>query len=137
MGILSPFFSWLLLSVSGVPKRGEHWLCIQMYQVQCVCTGMLMNVGIRRLASKEPHKNSLFFKNVLLSPMAEGLSLVHVQWVAEFLITVPETLGPTVKIDSLKCTQWSGNASSSKHGRCTWYLLSLLQWLVIQLNAFD
>jgi len=96
MGILSPCFSWLLLSVSGVPKQGEHWPCIQMYQVQCLCAGMLMNAGIRRLAREELCKKSLFFQKVLLCPMAEGQSLVHAQRVADFLITVPETLCPTI-----------------------------------------
>lgn len=137
MVILSPSFSWLLLSVSGVPKQGEHWLCIQMYQVQFVCAGTLMNVGIRRLASKEPLMKSFFFKKVLLCAMAEGQSLVHVQWVAEFLIIVPKNLCPTVKIVGLKSAQWSGSASSSERWRFTRYLLSFLQQLGIQLNALD
>lgn len=54
-----------------------------------------MNVVIRRLARQEPGKKSLFFRNVLLCPMAEGQGSVHVQRVAEFLITVPENLCPT------------------------------------------
>lgn len=131
------FFSWLLSNISGVPKQGEHWLCIQMYQVRCICTGMLMNVGIRRLAREEPCKKRLFFKKVLLCPTAKGQSLVHVQWVAEFLITVPKNLCPTIQIVGLKFAQWSGSASSSKHQRCTWHLRSTLQWLGIQLNALD
>lgn len=69
--------------------------------------------------------------------MAEGQSLVHVQWVAEFLITVPKNLCPTVKIVGLKFAQWSGSASSSECWRFTWYLLSFLQQLGIQLNALD
>lgn len=114
MDVLSSCFSWLLLSVSGVPKQGKHWPCIQMCQVQCVCTGILMNVGIRRLAREEPRKKSLLFQKVFLGPMAEGQSLVRVHWVAEFLITMPENLCP-VKIVELKFAKWSGSVSSPKH----------------------
>lgn len=114
MDALSSCFSWLLLSVSGVPEQGEHWPCIQMYQVQCVGTGMVMNVGIRRLEREEPCKNSLLFQRVLLCPMAGRQSLVHVHWVAEFLITMVENLC-SFKIVEQKCTKCSGSVSSPKH----------------------
>lgn len=73
-----------------------------------------MNVGIRRLAREEPCKKSLLFQKVLLCPMAGGHSLVHVYWVAEFLIAVPENLC-SVKIVELKFAKRSESVSSPKH----------------------
>lgn len=73
-----------------------------------------MNVGIRTLARKETCKKSLLFQKVLLCPMAGGQSLVHVHWVAGFLITVRENLC-SVKIVDLKFAKHSGSVSSPKH----------------------